>query len=145
MKKEFFINYVKIMYKWLKHMHLWYHMDIRDIDVFFNSILIFIHQISDFIQLEQQHFIITLIYFKRFLIIQTDKNPFIIFILSFIYCLKYWEENDYITHFVYVVLEKMKNELFKYEFELLLFNVSLNIDDITYDFYNKLINFEDTS
>jgi len=144
MKKEFFINYIKIMYKWLKHIHLWYHTDIRDMDIFVNSILTFINDISVYIILEQEHFIITLIYFKRFLLIQSDKNPFIVFILSFIFCLKYWEENDYITHFVYLVLDKMKHELFKYEFELLLFNIPLNVDNDTYIFYQKLINYEDT-
>jgi len=156
--KTFYLNYVKIIYKWLKYMNNWYKMSIDDYSDYFENILIFLNDISQYIDLEKQHYIITLIYFKRILIYQNNflknmnfYNPFEIFVLSFIFCFKFWEETDYITHFIYKILDDMNIQLkykckynskkyIKYEFHIISTNMKFIIDDTTYNFYDKLIN-----
>jgi len=139
MDNKFYLNYIHILYKWIKHFHNWYFMSIKDINIFFESILKFIYQLSYYIEIQEHHYVCTLIYFKRFLLTQSEKNPFLIFILSFIYTCKYWEESNFCIRYIYIVLDKIQKNLFDMEYEILEFDIPLLIHTNTYQYYYRLI------
>lgn len=137
MDNKFYINYIHILYKWIKHFHNWYYTSIKDINVFFESILKFLYQLSLYFEIKEYHYVCTLIYFKRFLLSQSEKNPFLIYVISFIYTCKFYEECN--NHYIYIVLDKIQKNLFDMEYEILQFDIPLIIHSDTYQYYYNLI------
>jgi hypothetical protein len=141
MDKTFYNKYINILIKLTRNINNWYlntKLHQKDIETFCELIILFLYKISLYIEIYDYHYIITLIYFKRFILSQSEKNPFIIFIISFIYCIKFWEEQDYYIQCIYDFLKEYQLNIFEYEFEIIQFSLSLHID---YDTYQQYYNF----
>lgn len=142
MNKSFYSKYINIIIKLTKNINTWYQntkLHNNDIIRISELIILFIYKISYFIEISDYHYIITLIYYKRFILSQSEKDPFIIFVISFIYCLKYWEEQEFYIKCVYDYLKEFKLNMFELEFEIVQFDIPLNIHINTYQTYYEHI------
>jgi hypothetical protein len=92
--------------KWLKYDEIYIYNDVVNI----------FKKIQELYLLEEYHFVITYIYFKRLLNIGGIHNkPFFLFVLSFILCIKFWTESNTVCIYPPVYIKN----LLKYEIYIL--------------------------
>lgn len=152
MNKDFFIRYIYIINKWLIQVSKWYPYIQYNINVLSEKIIHFFYNTSEFFIYEKNHFVIIMIYFRRFLNYGFHDDPFIIFIMSFLFCIKFWEDNYYknkdviknIHLFETTYKNVSKNNLnlrmlFNLELKIIMSNVSLYITQNTFKLYESLL------
>lgn len=111
--------------KWLKYDDIYIYNDVINI----------LCKINEFYILDDYHYVITFIYFKRLLNIGGIHNkPFYLFLLSLILCIKYWSESNNVCNYSPIFIKN----LFKYEFNILInsnfsFQITPNLFNDTYN------------
>lgn len=96
MNKVFFIRYISIIHQWIQQMSKLTNTPKCNINVLSEKIISFFYHTSEYFFYEKSHFMVILVYFRRFLNagdIHTD--PYVVFVVSAIYCTKFCEDLHY--------------------------------------------------